>query len=178
METTIIQSLCDKYGNCEEQLTIDYYPHIVVDYATGGHLMNETITEYEKIFDNDGKYTKNVYDYTEYVHNNKKMLVHANNDKEYIEISQLECIVSKGLYNLHNFIHIDPNKFPILNKYYDVCNYHELVYKNKYLNVHLISDLTNSISFIKISFSLPKYDTYQTDDKLKKIIKLIQNMNV
>lgn len=152
---------------------INYYPHIIKQYTNGGKFKNENFNEL-KIF------TKNLVEEitTEYIYKNKKMIVDANGNKEFQCIQQKTCFMNNGLYEVLNIEFIDPNKFPILNKYYDVSKKHVYKYLDKYVTVSLINetiDEKTTINYIKLSFSVPQNETQKQSlyRHLKAIIALI-----
>ena len=76
---------------------------------------------------------------------------------------------------------IDPNKFPILNKYNDVIEKNIINYDEHYITISLITELSsnNKKKYIKLSFNIPKNINDSTKIKImkhfKEAISLIPN---
>lgn len=150
-----------------EECIIDYYPHIIMQYDTGGIFQNETFTSL-----NVPNAHESCDTVTEYVHREKKLIIHESGDREYLSIQQKMHKLSDGLFVVSKVDCIDPNKFPILCKYYDICNKKIKSYDDKYITTSIISESIskNNINYIKMSFTITP--TIIRDDVIKrKIIK-------
>jgi hypothetical protein len=155
--------------------TVEYYPHIFLNYTTGGTFKNENISELK--INNAYITDDNV---TEYIHREKKMIIHNNGDREYFNIKQKYNDISKdaGLFIVSKIECIDPNKFPILSQYYDISNKIIKSYDYRYINISLIKENIlidknqhSEITYIKISFVIPNDISIK-----KKIIKHIKEV--
>lgn len=153
-----------------EKMTIEYYPHIQLYYSSdklyNGHILNETKIKFPK--DN----VINV-EYTEYTHNEKHLRVYDEEPKkrEFIHVSQIDNQVQDGLYVLSKYEYIDPNKFPIMNKYHDIKHIKSHCLSHKNIDILLIEqtntrDPIDSLKYIKLSMVIPNSE--QLKKKLKK----------
>jgi len=144
-----------------EHCVIEYYPHINLVYNCGGYLKNETV---DKLNLPDAKYNITTDSYTEYIHREKKMIIHENGEKDFVKNHQIHYHIQQidetiGLIVISEFEYIDPNKFPILHKYYDVVKKNIINYDDRFLTVSLITENPNEPTmkkYIKISFNIPK----------------------
>lgn len=132
---------------------VEYYPHINVFYEGGGEIINET-----------PKFTSPITlvktnNYTEYVYNEKYLRVFQNKEKEFLQYQQQYSSIisdmnsSKGLMIISHWEYIDPNRFPIVNKYHDVR--HKCISEYEYKNIIIDSILEdNDMNYIRISFPI------------------------
>jgi hypothetical protein len=149
-----------------ENCTVEYYPHVIVQYKQGGVFKNENITKL------DIKKSYETTDtITEYVHREKKFIVHKNGDREYLKIQQKINHLSQenGLFVVSKIECIDPNKFPVLSQYYDISKKTIKMYDGKYTTTSIITE--DDLTYIKLSFSIV-YD----DIMCKKIIKNLKEL--
>lgn len=146
-------------------LTVEYYPNIKLMYQNndvfGGTIMNENISKIKLPYD-IVKHTE----YTEYTHNEKHLRVYSGETKkrEFIHVSQVDNKIIDGLFVLSKYEYIDPNKFPIMNRYYDVKHVKSTSCERKGVEIFLIEE-KDTISYSKISFIVPE------NEQLKKKIK-------
>ena len=132
-----------------EHNIVEYYPHIIQQYNHGGMFKDE---KFELV--NNENYSVKTDIFTEYIHREKKLVVHESGDREYLLIKQLACKLSNGLDIVSDVECIDPNKFPVLNKYYDICKKNVVSYEDNYITISSISEKNNN--YIKLSFQIPK----------------------
>lgn len=130
------------YSNHElEGCIVEYYPHIEHTYTYGGEIVNEKGTVGEDV--ENEKLIRIPYsecEYTEYVHGWKIMNIYENGMREYKCIEQKYVDVHDGLYVVSKIDYIEPNKFPILSKYYDVCHKYIKTYNDKYIDISYIKE--------------------------------------
>lgn len=147
--------------------TIEYYPHIELLYETGGVIRNEDITELKIPYT---QIKKSIF--TEYVYNEKCLRVYDNKEREYLHAQQIcnkiitdvetstSAIIIMSMYE-----YIDPNKFPIINKYHDIRKKIVSTYEYKNITIDLITEQPD-INNLKISFMVP------CNEQLKKKIMI------
>jgi hypothetical protein len=142
-----------------EKMTVEYYPHIQLHYDANklyaGSLVNETNIKFpiENV---------NQVEYTEYTHNEKHLKVYDGEQKkrEFIHIVQVDNKIQDGLYVVSKYEYIDPNKFPIMNKYHDIKYIKSQCLSHKGIDIFLIeqrtaSNSTDSLKYIKLSMVIP-----------------------
>lgn len=159
---------------------VDFYPHIIQQYNTGGIIKNERDT----IF-NLQMYPVREEKYIEYIHREKKLIIYDSGDREYVSVQQKLHKITNGLYVVSKIDCIDPNKFPILNKYYDVKRKSTKIYDDKYITISIISEYdkdtvtpsSDDITYIKLSFVINYDDHYRRSiiRHLTEVISLLQN---
>lgn len=183
METTIDEIFANpRLDGC----IVEYYPHVILQYENGGTLKNDAnldLSVFSKFATRDEKYT-------EYIHREKKLTVYSSDDnecnnREYVTVQQKynklipvtnskETVpVSACLFVVSKIDCIDPNKFPILNKYYDICEKTVKIFDDKYLTISIIQE--KSITYIKISFAVNRDVQYKRGvlRHLKEVISLL-----
>lgn len=158
---------------------VEYYPHIIKLYDMGGQIKTEnlstfTISNYSIMSDT----------ITEYIHREKKMIVHESDnnqlccDREYLNIQQKHnMLTTEGLFIVSRIEHIDPNKFPILNKYYDITKKKIKTFRNKYISVSIINETEHfDEQYIKLSFGVNNNEQYINSvlRHVKGVIALLQ----
>lgn len=137
---------------------IDYYPHIIKQYENGGRFVQENFSKID--FDD----TKEI---TEYIFRNKKLIVNKMGDREYNIEHQKMTILADGLYVVTKVECIDPNKFPVLHKYYDIS--HKIIHSKEYKYITISYIQEDDLQYIKLSFPV---DT----ENMKKIIKQLKDV--
>lgn len=148
---------------------VEYYPHITKQYEQGGiianddgiNIANRKIMKEETV--------------VEYIYREKKLLVHENGDREYISAQQEYNIIGDGLYVISNIEYIDPNKFPILNKYYDTIRKTVTTYDDKYITISIINE--GNFSYLKISFTINYNEQYKRSiiRHIKEVLSSLQH---
>jgi hypothetical protein len=146
--------------------TVELYPHVELLYENGGTIRNENIATLKIHYTQTKKNT-----FTEYIHNEKCLRIYDNKEREYLHISQSICRVQHlDLPNMKNeaspdinkygiiivsmYEYIDPNKFPIINKYHDVRRKIVTSYEHKNITIDIIQEQPN-MNHIKLSFVIP-----------------------
>jgi hypothetical protein len=172
---TFIKTINDVFNNPEyEGLTLNYYPHLTNQYNSGGQFKNETISDISKYYSEPPIEES----YTEYVHKDKSMFVtkyineseNAVLNKDFQYNHQIDYRITDGLYLIMKIEKIDPNRFPILQKYYNTIETNVKSFNEKYINVSLITE-NQTLTYLKISI------TITNDDHIKKkIIKSVSSL--
>jgi len=151
MEETIRKLfLNEDFDGC----VVEYYPHITKMYETGGMIKDE-----KNINLNFSKYQVKEEEYTEYVFHDMKKIMYETGEREYTITQQKFCCVEDGLYVVSKTECIDPNKFPVLNKYYDICHKKIKTFSNKYISISVISE--NNKIHLKMSFNIISDEHHQ-----------------
>lgn len=159
--------------------TVDYYPHIVKQYENGGTLKNENNVSI------NCKPTRIICDTaTEYVYGWMKMIIHDDHTREYLSSMCKDHKITDGLYIVSKIDCIDPNKFPILCKYYDISTKISKIYYDKYVTLQIINEQwcdgkneqKNNATYIKISFQIENGEQYKRGviRHIKEVISLLQ----
>lgn len=157
-----------------DDCVFEYYPHINIQYKTGGTIVNENIETLNMPFSLIKTDT-----ITEYIYRERKMIVESSGDKEYQNVHQIHCYVkpnnANGLVIISQIEYIDPNKFPVLNSYYDINKKVVRTYDDKYITIQLISE-NNDMNYIKISFNITQNEEYKKRIKrhFTKVISWLQ----
>lgn len=138
---------------------VEYYPHVNIQYETGGTIVNEDLDKL-KINLKLRKTEK----CTEYIYREKHLTVY-DEEREYQNIQQQKSFINNGLIVISKVENIDPNKFPVLNNYYDIIKKTVQTYDDKYITFTITSE-EDGITYTKISFTVVQNDTYK-----KKILR-------
>lgn len=152
--------------------TVEYYPHIEMKYNFGGSLKNEKFDKY-KI---NMKSTEEQL--VEYIFRDKKLTISEDETREYSMTQQKQNIIKDGLFIVSKIECIDPNRFPILNEYYDISKKNITKFEFKYITLLFVRE--KNINYIKITFQLftdkLKKETYKrkTIRDIKEAISLLQ----
>jgi hypothetical protein len=162
-----------KFDGC----VVEYYPHVIRQYETGGFIKNET----ELVF-NPPNIPTRTEKMVEYIHREKKLVVYESGDREYLSVQQKFNQLCDGSPNSATYDGtgkmensalvivskvdcIDPNKFPMLNKYYDICRKTVTIFDDKYITISIISenniDGESQFTYIKISFLIHNNEQYK-----------------
>lgn len=131
--------------------TVEYYPHIDLLYETGGTIRNEDMTIIKIPYTQTKKNT-----FTEYIHNEKCLRIYDNKEREYLHISQSanRILGTAGIIIVSMYEYIDPNKFPIINKYHDVRRKIITSYEYKNIMIDVVNEQPG-INQLKLSFVIP-----------------------
>lgn len=131
--------------------TVEYYPHADLMYENGGTIRNENMTTLKIPYAQTKKNT-----FTEYIHNEKCLRIYDNKEREYLHISQStnRILDNAGIIIVSMYEYIDPNKFPIINKYHDVRRKIITSYEHKNITIDIINEQPD-INQLKISFVIP-----------------------
>lgn len=157
--------------------TVEYYPHIIKQYNSGGIIKNDK----NKTF-NLQKYPMKEETCIEYVHREKKLIMYDSGDREYVSVQQKLHKITDGLYVVSKIDCIDPNKFPILNKYHDVKRKMTKIYDDKYITISVISEHNmntmlsqDDITYIKLSFVI-NYDEHYKRSVIRHFIEVVSSL--
>jgi hypothetical protein len=156
----------------------EYYPHIQIQYDIGGYITNETCNELD--IPNIG-ITEEIID--EYTYHDKKLNIYNSGNKEYLVFQQKFFKINNGLILVSKKDCIDPNKFPILKNYDNMCQKHIINYDNKYFTTSLItetykeSNIEKKIKYIKLFFTIINNEQYNKHliKHFTEVISLLQN---
>jgi hypothetical protein len=145
-DTTIIKDM-EKYINALflntdlEGCVVEYYPHIENISSKCGNIRDE-----KPYLDKDENNIKLSHlqcsesEYTEYIHGWKIMNIYESGIHEYKYIQQKYTDIHDGLYVVSKIDYIEPNKFPILSKYYDIRHKKTKTYHDKYFDISYIKE--------------------------------------
>lgn len=155
-------------NNNFEDCLVEYYPHIETRSSFG-----KIISETKPINISKCEYTDDEYD--EYVHLDKKMLIHANGEREYLMIQQKYNKISDGLFIVSKITCIDPNRFPILNNYHITSHIKIRTYEYKSISINVIEE--NDEIIVKISFNIVNNEKYKKDliKHFREVISLLRH---
>lgn len=161
-----------------EKCIVDFYPHIQLNFKTGGFLINETCDELK--IPNIGITEENV---TEYIHRDKKLIIYESGNKEYLSINQKSNKINNGLFIVSKIDNIDPNRFPILKNYDNICKKNIITYDNKYFTTSLIhesyseNNKDKNIKYIQISFIITNDERFNIHliKHFKEVVSSLQN---
>ena len=140
--------------------TVDYYPHIKADGRIG-YFLDEPTVQF-----NAQNFSQKEEKYTEYVHYNKRMVIHETGERDYMLHKQVFQKIADGLFVVSKIEYIDPNRFPILCKYHAVCRRTIKTYDDKYITVSIITEeypnenYLGRLTYIKISFIIENTDKF------------------
>ena len=135
-------------------------------------------------------------DIIEYIHREKKLIVDDTGNREYMTIQQKFhslCEFKNKTHDTNSALivvskieYIDPNKFPILNKYHDVSKKSMKIYDDKYIAINVISEYDFNdkknyehdkqiITYIKLSFAVHNNEQYKRSviRHFKEVISLL-----
>lgn len=157
---------------------VEYYPHINLHHSHGGSLVSEDFSQLKipsQIISN-----KNI---VEYVLGDKKMIITIDNmsdaekNKEYILLQQKAHYIDSGLFVVSNIKNIDPNRFPNIDKYYDVVRKHEITYESKCVKLMLITEKINDddkLNYIKIEFSISDVNKISVQKHFREVVSWLK----
>jgi len=152
-----ISNIIDDSSN--DGYIIEYYPHIEILYENGGRIKNIDKSSLKIPY----QQTKTV-ECTEYVHYEKILRIYENRSREYLHIQQKYNKLFNGLVIVEHMEFIDPNKFPIINKYHDVRRKNIITYEYKNIMIDVITEKPDW-TYLKISFTIP------SNEQMKKKIR-------
>jgi hypothetical protein len=147
---------------------VEFYPHIEQTSQNCGTIRDEIL---ENIKIDNLQFSDD--EYTEYIHGWKIMSVFRNFVHEYKYIQQKYIKLNNGLFIVSKIDYIDPNKFPILSKYYDISHKKVRTYHDKYLSISFITE-NEEHTYLKISFEINSKCQTGILRHLTSIISLIQ----
>jgi len=167
------------FDNNLDKCTVDYYPHISVQYNTGGMIINETCESLN--IPNFGISEETL---TEYTYRDKKLIIYDSGNKEYLSVNQKLHKISDGLFIISKVDCIDPNKFPILKKYDNICKKNIISYDHKYFTTSLVTEIyqdsnnvEKTIKYIQISFTITNDERYNNHlmKYFREVVSSLQN---
>lgn len=111
----------------------------------------------------------------EYIYHEKKLVIsELENSREYIQCRQTGHVFGNGMIIMYKKSRIDPNKFPIIDKYDDVQEKQTITYRLRNVIIDIVQE-NSKIFYIKIIFTC---DTNVKKNILKSINEIISLLEI